>query len=246
MNSLWLERVSVYRTTPLALLSAKELLEIKDSRRTHLLKKYKLDIPHRAYTGADTYERILLCEARNAKVFWEAYATLLPVWCASFKRKPHGPDVVNKLLDVGYHHLATKLEKIIGEKHISSSLALIHRAQSATSKPLIYDLMELFRADTVDFVLLKYLRLKKKPITNAQEHIGHFLAEVNATMDIPHYLRDFKQCHAYRYYMELQVVKFIKAVNRREVFEPLLLPRRHDSRCACGTEIPAVDTAETV
>jgi CRISPR/Cas system-associated endonuclease Cas1 len=137
--------------------------------------------------------------------------------------------------------LATIVEKIILEKDISVSLGLIHRAQSANAKPLVYDLMELFRADLVDFVLLKYLRLKKKPIINAQEHIGHFLAKINKTAKAPHYLKDFKQCHAYHYYMELQIVKFIKAVNRREVYAPLLLPKRHDMRCACGLQKSELD-----
>ena len=52
--------------------------------------------------------------------------------------------------------------KIILSKDISPSLGLIHRAHSAAAKPLVYDLMEMFRADMVDFVLLKYLRLKKR------------------------------------------------------------------------------------
>ena len=148
-------------------------------------------------------------------------------------RRPHHSDVVNRLLDVGYHHLATLVEKIISEKDISPSLGLIHHAQSATSKPLVYDLMELFRADTVDFTLLRYLRLKKKPIIldEVGGHIGHFLHEVNKTLDRLFYLHDFAQCHKYGYYMNLQVVKFIKAINRQEVFGPLMLPRRHDSRC---------------
>ncbi|HVY72688.1 MAG TPA: CRISPR-associated endonuclease Cas1 [Candidatus Paceibacterota bacterium] len=246
MNSLWLERMASYRATPLALASAKVLVELKDARRTHLLKRYKLDMPHMPYNGIETYEQILLREARNAKTFWAIYARLLPPWCAGFKRQPRNGDIINSLLDVGYHHLANKLEKIITEKDISPSLSLIHRAHSANSKPLIYDLMEMFRADLVDFVLLKFLRLKKKPIQNTQEHIGRFLSEINKTIDAPHYLKDFKQCLPYRYYMELQVVKFIKAVNRREVFEPLLLPRRHDSRCACNTSTTPVDSIKTL
>ena len=93
----------------------------------------------------------------------------MPAWCANFKRKSRTTDAVNQLLDIGYHHIAAKLERIIVEKDISPSLGLIHWAHSANAKPLVYDLMELFRADLVDFVLLKYLRLKKKPILSAQE-----------------------------------------------------------------------------
>ncbi|OHA90846.1 MAG: hypothetical protein A2832_00825 [Candidatus Zambryskibacteria bacterium RIFCSPHIGHO2_01_FULL_44_22b] len=31
--------------------------------------------------------------------------------------------------------------------------------------------------------------------------------------------------------MEVQILKFVKAVNHKEVFEPLKLPARHESRC---------------
>jgi hypothetical protein len=54
MNSLWLERMSAYRTTSFALVSAKALLEIKDGRRVYLLKKYYKNIPYFTYIGADT------------------------------------------------------------------------------------------------------------------------------------------------------------------------------------------------
>jgi len=216
MNALWLERFYTYRNSPLALLSAKALLEIKDMRRSHLLSRYHLVIPYNLYESCKTLEDVLLCEARNAKRFWASYAKLLPSWYADFSRKPRSGDTVNQLLDVGYHHLATMVEKIILAKGILPSVGLIHRPHRADSKPLVYDLMELFRADMVDFALLRYLRLKKKPIVNAQEHVGHFLSQINILREKPYYLQDFKQCQRYGYYMELQVVKFIKAVNQRD------------------------------
>lgn len=241
MNALWLERISTYRTLELSLQSAKALLAVKDSRRVHILKRNHVAHSYLSYENAQTYTSILLIEARNAKVFWALYARLLPLWCNNFKRRPRSKDLVNQLLDVGYHHLATLVEKIILEKDVSASLGLIHKAHRANSKPLVYDLMELFRADLVDAVLLRYLRLKKKPVTSASEHIGHFLAEINKVVQAKHYLKDFKHCHTYRYYMELQIVKFIRAVNRKELYEPLKLPRRHDSRCACRKEIEILD-----
>ncbi len=238
MNALWLERFAVYRVSPLAAPSAAALLEVKDARRAHVLKRYGRPIAYASYLSCENIEQTLLTEARNAKEFWRGYRALLPEWCGDFNRKPRGTDAVNKLLDIGYHHLAGVVEKIIVAKDISPSLGLIHRAHRAQSKPLVYDLMELFRADVVDFPLLRFLRLKKKPLAAPGDAIAHFLATANAVRDKKHYLRDFKQCHRYEYYMDLQVTKFIKAVNHNEIFEPLALPRRHDSRCACLKDAP--------
>ncbi len=231
MNALWLERLYEYRNSTLALESAKTLLELKDSRRAHLLARYGKETKIYAYAPCTSFEQVLLCEARNAKNFWRSYESLLPTWARPFSRKPRAKDSVNILLDISYHRLAQLVEKIISEKDISASIALIHRAHRAEAKPLVYDLMEMFRADVVDFTLIKYLRLKKKPIGSPQEHIGHLLHELQASQAKLYYLKDFKQCQTYGYYMDLQITKFIKAVNRREPFSPVLLPRRHDGRC---------------
>jgi len=55
-----------------------------------------------------------------------------------------------------------------------------------------------------------------------------FLARSPRAHDIANRLLDI----GYRYYMELQVLKFIKAVNHGEVYKPLSLPTRHDTRCS--------------
>ena len=110
--------------------------------------------------------------------------------------------------------------------------------------------MEIFRADLVDFTLLKYLRLKKKPVIDPYPEIAHFLSTLNALGARLYYLRDFRQCHTYGYYMDLQVIKFIKAVNRREIFDPILLPNRHDSRCkakgSCQAHLTKITKGDTV
>ncbi len=125
---------------------------------------------------------------------------------------------------------------MLEQQEISPALGLLHVARNADSAPLAYDLVEMFRADIVDAEVLRFLRLKKKVLTTVEQRdIGHFLHEVNERLQRQHYLRDFKMCHVYRYYMELQILKFIKAVNHGEIFEPLHLPTRHDTRCLTPT-----------
>tara|TARA_B100002051_G_C16725449_1_gene635024 strand:+ start:1696 stop:2418 length:723 start_codon:yes stop_codon:yes gene_type:complete len=233
MNALWLERMTSYKNSSFALETARVIIELKINQRSNLLKKYHQPTFDAVYS-ATSIDQLLLYEARAAKHFWSRYKKLLPVWTNFAGRKPRDKDVVNGLLDIGYHHLSNKVSNLLEEKNVTPAPALIHVAQSAKSKPLVYDLMEIFRADLIDSELLRYLRLKKKPIALVtDEHVAHFLHEINERLDRRHYLRDFKQCQTYHYYMDLQITKFIKAVNHGGVYEPLHLPSRHDSRCAC-------------
>lgn len=88
------------------------------------------------------------------------------------------------------------------------------------------------RADVVDTVVLRYLRQKKNSIsTSSQKHIAHMLHEINKNVEKKWYLKDFKQCHTYRYYMDVQITKFIKAINHSVVYMPIVLPTRHEMRC---------------
>lgn len=165
---------------------------------------------------------------------WRHYGTILPSWVTYTGRQAQASDVVNKLLNIGYHHLATQIRNILDERDCTTALGILHVAQSSAATPLVYDLMELFRADIVDMSVATWLRQKKQPITTiTQKHIAHVLHEMNERMDVHYYLTDFGQCHRYRYYMDIQITKFIKAVNHNEVFKPLALPTRHENRCTC-------------
>jgi CRISPR-associated endonuclease Cas1 len=177
---------------------------------------------------------VLLYEAHAAKQYWKFFRTLLPAWTNFSHREPHYGDITNRLLDIGYHHLGTCVEKIFTTHEASTALGLLHVAQKSDSTPIVYDLMELFRADVIDMTVLTFLRQKKKPILRlGQKDIAHFIYEVRQRLAYLHYLKDFKQCHPYNYYLELQIVKFMKAVNHRELFQPMELPDRHDTRCPC-------------
>lgn len=232
MNALWLERMSRYRNGEHCVPTAQRIVEIKIHRRSILLRRYHMPTYPKSALPAESLNAVRLYEARAAKHFWKQYALLLPDWIQFSGRQPHRNDIGNILLDIGYHHITNLIEKTLETRRVSPALGLMHIAGTRNSAPLAYDLVELFRADLVDAEVLRFFRLKKRPFNKVtSEHIGHLLHEVNERLERKYYLRDFKQCHTYRYYLELQIIKFIKAVNRKEIFEPLHLPARHESRC---------------
>jgi CRISPR-associated endonuclease Cas1 len=240
MNSLWLERITSYKNSPLATESAQIIIEQKVSHQNALLKKYQ-QVTFTVDTRGNSINDLLLYEARAAKHFWKQYKILIPLWAQFPGRRARGKDVTNTLLDIGYHHLANEERKILEKHNVTLAPALFHVAHKEKSAPLVYDLMELFRSDIVDTEVLKYLRQKRRSIlTIEQSDIRIFLHRINKRLEKRHFLQDFHQCHTYRYYMELQLIKFIKAVNHKEVFAPLHLPQRHDTRCACTHSQPMV------
>jgi CRISPR-associated endonuclease Cas1 len=231
MNALWITRMSDYKHSPLALESAKRLIKVKIAQETALLRRYQRPVFKADFSQIQTVGDILLTEARAARYFWRHFSELLPEGSGFLGRQPGAADPVNKLLDVGYHHVTGIVRKFLDERDVPVALGLLHVARTSASAPLAYDLVELFRADTVDAEALRFFRLKKKPLRTADEEIAHFLAKLNERLTRLHYLKNFGQCHTYRYYMELQILKFVKAVDHGEVFAPLHLPARHDTRC---------------
>ncbi len=144
--------------------------------------------------------------------------------------------MVNQLLDIGYHHLKGKVKKILDVHGVFPGLALIHVAKTEKSAPLVYNLIELFRAVLVDREVLRFFRFKKRSINALSERdIRIFLGRINTRCAQRVYVKVFHQCHTYAYYMELQVLMFIKAVNRGEVFSPIHLSVRHENRCTTST-----------
>lgn len=235
MNALWLTRMCAYKHTPEALESAKQLIGMKIERESALLARYG-DEPFVAdFSTAKTISDVLITEAHAARHFWRAFRSLLPAGWEFHAREPHAHDPVNKLLDVGYHRITGIVRSYLLERDVPASLGLLHVARRSTSEPLAYDLVELFRADTVDAELLRFVRLKKKPLTSVDSEIAHFLHELHERLNRRYYLRDFKQCHTYHYYMQVQMLKFIHAINHQDMFSPIKLPDRHESRCSCLT-----------
>lgn len=197
-----------------------------------MLKRYHVLFQKISFKNLKTIQEIFLYEARAAKYFWNQFCQLLPDWCNFKRRKARSKDIANTLLDIGYHHITNTVKQILDSHDITSALGILHKANKVNSAPLAYDLVEIFRADIVEAEVLNFLRLKKKPILNiSKKEIAKFISRINKRIEKKYFLREFKQCHTYKYYMELQVLKFIKAVNHKAVFSPLQLPLRHDSRC---------------
>ncbi len=232
MNALWLTRFSAYRYSPLALPSATKVIGHKVARSFILLHQHHVQKEAPLSSNYSTLKDLLLFEARSARIYWRAFRQLIPPWCTFIGRNPQSKDVVNHLLDIGYHHLASAIRALLEKHDIPTALALIHVARTNHSDPLVYDLMELFRADVVDAEVMRFLNLKKKPVIElTQKEIAHFLHEVNERLERLYYVRNFKSCEPYRYYMELQILRFISAIDHKKIFEPLTLPARHEDRC---------------
>lgn len=232
MNALWISRLSQYQSSRLRVASAREIIATKISRQRALLARYRITLRASNIAQKNTISHILLEEARSSKTYWRHFRDLLPRSYRSFHRQPRAKDSVNILLDIGYHHLARQIQLVCSNYAISCELGLLHTAKTAASTPLVYDLMELFRSDTIDAEVLRYFRSQKQPKAILQPaDIARFISRVNKRLLRVYYLRDFKQCHTYRYYIELQILKFIAGVNHKTVFYPLHLPIRHEHRC---------------
>lgn len=232
MNALWINHLSAYKQTKNCLSSARVIMNVKNQRREFLLKKYTLHLSHVRLNNDSDNQKIMLAEGRAAQLFWRKFSLLVPPWCNFRARMSGSNDVVNHLLDIGYHHITGVTKKIIEKYDIPPVLGILHVAHKSTSAPLAYDLVEMFRADIVEAEVLKFLRMKKRSFAMIQQKdVPIFLFRINKRVDHRYFIKDFKQCRTYRYYMELQVLKFIKAVNRKEIFSPLHLPSRHEGRC---------------
>lgn len=184
-----------YKNSAFHITTAKRIIDIKIARRVSLLKKYKM--PHTIDDiSVESIAQVLLFEAREAKVYWKKFKALLPAWTLFISRKPRRKDIANQLLDSGYHHLANKVRALLVSHEMSASMGILHSAKTSDSTTLVYDLMELFRADVVEAETLRYLRLKKKPLlVLTGKDIGRFLHRINMRLAEQYYLRDFKQCH---------------------------------------------------
>ena len=189
MNALWITRMCAYKNSPLAIETAKKLIDVKVERQSALLKKYRQESLKTKIDQRLSLTEVLLEEGRVAKQFWKRFKKLIPN--LDFPgRKPRGDDVVNKLLDVGYHHLINVVKKILEKYNIPADMGILHVARNSDSAPLAYDLVEMFRSDIVDAEVLRFLRLKKKVPANIGAEVSHFLHEINERLDKKYYLKD--------------------------------------------------------
>ncbi len=226
--------MSDYAHSSFALESAKNILHAKMKAQQILAKSHDQDIDfdHKSTKNVHTIENLLLLEARFAHKYWKSLRTILSGKVVFYGRKPQTNDPVNRLLDIGYHHLTGKVSALFQKHHMNTSIGLFHQPRTSTSEPLVYDFMELFRADIVDAELIKYFHLKKKPVQELNtDEIPLFLSRINIKLNKSFYLKNFSNCRSYHYYMELQILRFAKCVRTKQVFFPISIPRRHENRC---------------
>lgn len=233
MNAKWIERIIQYRETYYGTEIIKTILHEKVSRQMKLIQKYnKTFVSPIIVIPGKTISQTLLCEARYAKLYWKHYSTLLPVWCNWKTRKPHSDDIVNKLLDIGYHTLVTILQKKCEEFDIPTEIGLFHKAQSKKAHPLVYDIMECFRAVLVDSILLRFLHMKKEPIEKIDsEIISHFLHDIYEQLDYEYYHSQRKSCISMSYWIDLVLLELRGSVSEKRLFKPKFTPYRHENRC---------------
>lgn len=235
MNSLWLARICKYRNSQKLLEMVKKIIEIKILGQGALLKRYG---GRQIYSGigkVQTVQEVLLEEARCAKIYWHHFKFLLPLPFREFftGRKAHSSDMVNRLLDIGYHHLSGAVKRTLDRLKIPSEVGLLHEPHRADSTPLVYDIVEMFRSDIVDAEVLRLFRLKKKVFTEIKQNdIARFVHNLNKRLEKKHYFSYFRCCYKYSYYVELQIQAVVKAVNHNDIFRPIILPTRHENRCS--------------
>ncbi len=231
-NAKWLEKVVDYRTV-YGLGVVKEIISQKIKYQFDIIKSKKLA---KAYINKIKTEKdsktLLLIEARAAKQFWKIFGGQINGKTFWFSRNLHHDDVVNKLLDVGYHFLVQKVAKIFEEHDVPYEIGFLHKAQSKNAKPLVYDFIEWLRPIIVDATLLKFLHRKKKLFEHLdKKSIPHFIFEIKKSCKKSFYHKHLKYCVTLDYWISLNVLAMRSAVteNRRPKFYfPSL---RHETRC---------------
>ena len=203
-------------------------------RQSALLRRYDLEVVVRPedIVSVDSIQAARLHEARFAHAYWSTVQSLICDRVDFIGRRPQSHDSANRLLDIGYHHVTNKVAGLFEKHDMSTAIGLFHRARSKRSSPLVYDFVELFRADIVDTEFVRFFRLKKRSVhAITPQDIRLFLSRLNQRMGKPFYLRDFHACRNYSYFMELQILRFSKSVRHNRVFLPISLPNRHEDRC---------------
>ena len=226
--------MSDYAHSSQSLESARNIILHKVVRQQALMQRYdlKMDVNEKDILSARNSDELFLAEARVAARYWKRINVPISEHVEFSGRRPRSSDPVNRLLDIGYHHVTGRVKRLLQSRDMHGAIGVLHRARSSKASPLAYDLVELFRADTVDAELLRFFRLKKKPVTQlVKTDIALFLSRLNHRMRKSYYLKTFHACRSYEYYMELQILGFSKAVREKHVFQPIILPNRHESRC---------------
>lgn len=106
---------------------------------------------------ADSIESLRGSEGAAAALYWRSFAELIPAPWQFGKRQAHpAPDPINALLSLGYTLLYQATAGLIQARGLNAHLGMLH-FPGGDHLALASDLMEVFRAYTVDACVLKLL-----------------------------------------------------------------------------------------
>lgn len=105
--------------------------------------------------------QLVLLEARAAKIYWSAFATLANQNNRWQRIHPHGPDQLNKMLNIGYTMLLNIIRQATANYNLNPKIGFFH-ASEQNKEALLYDFMELFRQTLIDQALLPLFSRNKK------------------------------------------------------------------------------------
>jgi len=115
--------------------------------------------------------KLMNVEGRGAESYWEAFSQLIPTDFRPFRREKRGArDVINSLLNFGYGFLLARVTTSLFYVGLDPYAGYLH-VDRAGRESLSLDLMEEFRQQVVDRVVLKLL-LRKQIGPNAVDEEG--------------------------------------------------------------------------
>lgn len=239
MNSKFLEKIIAFREkrgleTTKTILAKKIHFQFGILYKTPLARLYIQDM-----NKVKDIQEAMLLEARAAKTYWKIYGEKLTGKIEWYSRKPHKGDVCNKYIDIGYHYLLQKIEKMFIEIELPPNIGFFHKAQSKKSLPLVYDFMEWIRSIAVDKVLINLFRKKKVKVVNfKKETVGLFLSKIKNEFDKHYFHRDLKYGITLDYWIHLTLLDLQKSVNQNKKFDPVFPSLRHETRCNSNKKTP--------
>src|SRR3989344_4322482 len=232
INAKTLEKIVTFRAT-YGLEVVKEIIMRKIFYQFYIISKkdrsnfYK----ERIYKSIEV-KQLFVIEALAGREYWNNFKKLTLNKCVWYGRKPHNNDPINKLLDIGYHHLVEVIKKIFDDIDLPYELGLLHKAQNQNSKPLIYDFMEWLRPITVDRVLFITIKKERKILEKiSQKDIAIFVNKIKQQLDRTFYHKKLGYCITLKYWIRLNALGLLSQINHNE-FQKFYFPSlRHESRC---------------
>lgn len=144
----------------------KEGSEALKQKYAEILPKQKGIITQvKSLVGNPDYAALLIqLEAKGAELYWSYIRELIKDDGVAFEhRERHGAkDLVNSLLNYGYSILYARIWQAVLRRKLNPTISIIHAPQPG--KPtFVYDIIELFRAQAVDRVVISLVQ-KKEPL----------------------------------------------------------------------------------